>query len=111
MMTENPFTIEETVFVYCPASYEGKVVVPEGITDIGDRTCMFCQKVNAVELPDSLEGIGLCAFHGCNFERIKIPERCHYIADAAFLCCQNLKEIDFPDGLLVIGDAIFYCCI
>ena len=103
----SPFTIEDTVFVDCPASYEGKVVVPSGITDIGDKALMFCNKVNEIELPDSLEGIGLCAFHGCNFKAIKIPNKCQYIADAAFLSCQSLKEIDLPDGMLVLTEDLF----
>ena len=69
----SPFTIEDTVFVDCPASDEGKVVVPSGITDIGDKALMFCNKVNEIELPDSLEGIGLCAFEGCiNLRHIKM---------------------------------------
>ena len=86
-MNDTPFTIEDTVFVDCPTSYEGKVVIPDGITDIGDKALLFCNKVTDIELPETLEGIGLCAFHGCGFTHIKIPKRCQYIADAAFLCC------------------------
>lgn len=89
-MNSSPFTIEDTVFVDCPTSYVGKVVVPDGTTDIGDKAFLFCNGVNEVVLPDTLEGIGMCAFHGCGFSEIKIPARCQYIADYAFLCCQKL---------------------
>ena len=109
-MNNSPFTIEDTVFVDCPTSYEGSVVVPNGITDIGEKALMFCNKVNEVVLPDTLEGIGMCAFHGCNFKEISIPSKCLYISDYAFLCCQRLKEIDLPEGMLVLGEATFCGC-
>lgn len=67
-MNSNPFTIEDTVFIDCPTSYEGKVIVPDDITDIGDKAFLFCNKVNEVILPETLEGISMCAFHGCNFK-------------------------------------------
>lgn len=92
-MKKSSLTIEDTVFVDCPVSYKGKVVVPDGITDIGDKAFMFCNDVNEVIPPDTLEGIGMCAFHGCGFSKIKIPESCQYISDYAFLCCQQLKGI------------------
>ena len=107
---KSPFTIEDNVFVDCPTSYEGKVVVPDGITDIGDKALMFCNKVDEVKLPDSLEGIGMCAFHGCNFKEIKIPQKCQYIADAAFLSCISLREFDLPDGMLVLAEALLCGC-
>lgn len=109
-MNNSPFTIEDNVFVDCPVSYEGKVVVPDGIIEIGDKALMYCNKVNQVELPDSLEGIGMCAFHGCNFKEIKIPEKCQYIADAAFLTCMSLREIDMPEGMLVLTEALLCGC-
>lgn len=45
-MNNSPFTIEDNVFVDCHVSYEGKVIVPDGITDIGYKALMFCNKVN-----------------------------------------------------------------
>lgn len=69
-MNDKPFTIEDTVFVDCPIEYEGKVVVHDGITDIGDKAFMYCGKVTEVILPDSLESIWMTAFHGCNFKEI-----------------------------------------
>lgn len=69
-MSNSPFTIEDTVFVDCPTSYEGRVVVPNGITDIGDKALMFCNKVNEVILPDTLEGIGMLHFMGVTLKRL-----------------------------------------
>lgn len=107
-MNKNEFVIEETTFVNCPADYEGRVVVPDGITDIGDRAFMFCNKVTEVILPESLQGIGLASFHGCGFSHIKIPSSVTYIADTAFLCCTRLRELDLPEGMSVIANSL--CC-
>lgn len=97
-MNDNNFTIEDTTFVNCPADYEGCVVVPDGITDIGDRAFMFCDKVTEVILPESLQGIGLASFHGCGFSHIEIPPSVTYIADCAFLCCTHLRELALPEA-------------
>ena len=40
-MKNSSFTIEDAVFVYCPVSYKGKVIVPDGITDIGDKAFLI----------------------------------------------------------------------
>ena len=96
-LNNNPFTIEDNVFVDCPTSYEGEVVVPDGITDIGDKALMFCNKVNAVELPDTIEGIGLCAFYGCkSLESIALPHSMVEIYEYAFEGCENLRHIRMP---------------
>ncbi len=109
-MGSRDFVIEDGVFVSCPMEYEGRVVVPEGVADIGERAFLYCSGVTEVVLPQSLHGIGIAAFHGCGIYDIKIPKSMSYIADCAFLCCENLQEIELPDGLTVVCEGLLCGC-
>lgn len=106
--SDTNFTIEGSVFADCPADYSGKVIIPEGITKIGDKAFMFCDKVTAVILPKSLESIGQAAFHACGISTIDIPSSVTSIGFGAFLTCRNLKRLELPPGLKKIEEAL--CC-
>lgn len=71
--------------------YEGNaeyVVVPDGVTAIGD--CVFWQNKSLRE--------------------IRLPEGVAHISDAAFCTCENLETINFPKSLLYIGKDAFFAC-
>ena len=58
------FVVEGTVFVW----YEGTdkhVVIPEGITVIGNSAFYDCISLESVVIPSSVETIGITAFSGC----------------------------------------------
>ena len=107
----DPFTIRNNVFFECPSSFEGKVTVNNGVTFIAERAFWFCHDVKEVELPHSLNGIGMYAFAYSGLKQINIPGNCLHIAEGAFCSCHNLKEIDFPEGLLTLKENILCECI
>ena len=43
----------------------GDVVVPEGVTNIGDQAFYDCSSLTSITLPDGLTSIGDCAFYDC----------------------------------------------
>ncbi len=43
----------------------GKVVIPRGITKIGDQAFARCRNLTAVDIPNSVNEIGIFAFYGC----------------------------------------------
>lgn len=51
---------------YCPNACEGKVVVPEGITEIHGVAFYTCNKVTAVWVPASVKSINKYAFLDCH---------------------------------------------
>lgn len=93
----------------------GDIVVPDGVTRIGDsafdRFVDNNEGLISVTLPDSVETIGKYAFAHCpNLERINIPENLKTIEDYAFFQCKNLKDkLILPKSVEYIGDNVFMC--
>lgn len=66
-------------------SDQERVVLPDGLTHIGNSAFGWCIKLIAITLPDGLTHVG----------------------DEAFTACQNLSEITLPDSLTYIGKCVF----
>ena len=65
-----------------------KIIIEDGITEIGNYAFDYCINLMDVSIPDSLTRIG----------------------DNAFSCCKSLKEINIPDSVTSIGSQAFYQC-
>ena len=105
----------------CIIGYDGKllryggsdahVVVPEGVTRIGERAFRECKSLKSITLPDSLTEIGGLAFSGCSsLESITIPEGVTEIEKEVFERCSSLKSIILPEGVTKIGYRAFDKC-
>ena len=87
------------------------VVIPDGVTSIGDYAFRDCSKLINVTIPDSVTGIGKWAFNGCyGLTSITIPDSVTSIGDYAFFCCNKLTSIIIPDGVTSIGNDTFDSC-
>ena len=107
----------------------GDVVIPEGVTEIGNMAFAGCSIKN-VEIPDGVVYIGRNAFYQSGIESVKIPqsvtmldaeafcncgnlnnvllpERVEQISGSAFKGCSALKSIVIPDGVTKIGPSAF----
>lgn len=88
-----------------------KVVIKDGITEIGDNAFKSCGMLNAVQLPSTLTKIGYNAFWGCNeLTELIIPEGTSDIGYSAFWGCSGLSSIEMPSTLLNIGKNAFWGC-
>ena len=64
MSSNNDFEIKNGVLVkYTGAG--GDVVIPDGVTGIGDHAFSQCKSLTSVTIPDGVTSIGDCAFLGC----------------------------------------------
>ena len=87
------------------------IVIPEGVTSIGDYAFYGCSKLKSVSLPSTLKSIGDEAFDGCTWlENISIPDGVTRIAKKAFYQCRNLTNVELPSSLKSIGEEAFTEC-
>ena len=96
--------------------YDGEdenVVIPEGITAIGDGSYMtfLDKKVVSVKIPDTVTSIGAYGFFGCDtLPEIDIPDSVVSIGHHAFRQCTSLKSVTIPDSISCIERECFWSC-
>ena len=84
------------------------VVIPVGVTEIGDGAFKDCKSLESITIPESVTEIGDWAFEGCaSLESIKIPEGVTEIGGAAFNYCMALTSITIPHSVTQIGGSAF----
>lgn len=110
------------------------VIIPEGVTIIGDFAFSQAKGLTNIQLPDSLTSIGEYAFQGCdsletiiipdsvenidkgafqNSEKLKkvvLPKNLDSIAVDQFRSCSSLEEITIPNSVICISRSAFYGC-
>jgi len=70
------------------------VVIPEGVTSIGDQAFLHCSNLRTVVIPNSVTSIGIASFAECwSLTSITIPENVTSIDNLAFLSCFKLVEV------------------
>jgi hypothetical protein len=82
------------------------VVIPEGVTLIGEDAFDGCTKLTSVTLPSTLTAIGEGAFRNCGMKKIVIPDSVTKFGDRAFQYA-SLEEVTLPKGLKVIPVGMF----
>lgn len=88
----------------------GDVVIRDGTVRIADDVFKN-HAITSVQLPDSLQKIGNCAFEFCNeLKEVNFPEGLITIDGAAFAYCTQLENVVLPEGLKYLGDSAFRSC-
>ena len=89
----------------------GKIIIPEGVTSIGDFAFYECTSLGSIAIPESVTSIEDWAFNGCSsLESITIPARIISIGVSAFAGCTGLTSIKLPKDLTSIGNWAFNGC-
>ena len=101
--------IGEGAFLGCGQLKE--VSLPEGLSAIGKEAFCACPRLDGVELPATLEALDVGAFYNCTaLSAITLPDSLSEIGNFAFEGCKNLKSLKVGTSLATIGDMAFAFC-
>lgn len=100
--------IPEMAFYGCGQSDLGnsslkKVILPEGVTTIGDGAFSFAD-ITEIVLPTTLEIIGNDSFRSTEISMLSLPQGLKTIGTGAFYWCYNLTQLIIPSSVTSIGD-------
>ena len=88
-----------------------EVVIPKGVTAIGNMVFWHYTKLTEVTIPKGVKRIGDCAFTGCTgLTSVVIPESVQSIGDFAFSECTGLTSVSIPSSVKTIGVSAFAYC-
>ncbi|MCI8307805.1 MAG: leucine-rich repeat domain-containing protein [Lachnospiraceae bacterium] len=89
-----------------------KVVINEGVSDIGVMAFSDTWNIVGISFPKSVKTIGDAAFSVCrSLESVSIPEGVASIGEKSFSCCFTMNELSIPNTLTDIGKDAFYGCV
>lgn len=123
---EYAFMMSSVTKVYVPASVERiakcafnmapslttVVFAPDSkLKEIGEQAFEMCDKLEAIELPNSVETIGRSAFTFCeSLRKVNIPQSLTELAYGTFSTCPSLSKVVIPATCKKIGEFCFANC-
>ena len=104
-------TIDDNGVLTKYSGSETTVVIPDGVTGIGNEAFRDCTSLKGVTIPDSVTSIGYNAFLGCtSLTDVTIGSGVTSIGSEAFKNCTSLKGVTIPDSVTTIGSSAFKGC-
>lgn len=97
-------------FLYCRDSYYEPLVIPEGVTAIGEAAFSDTPVFFELQLPQTLTEISDKALYSTYIRNVEIPSGVKRIGDSAFYGCFNLETVKLSEGLEEIGGKSFAGC-
>ncbi len=87
------------------------VEIMSGVTSIGRRAFIECNKITKVTIPEGVTTIEDWSFYGCGYlKELTVPQGVTEIGFRAFSDCWSLKTVTINEGLTSIGSLAFYAC-
>lgn len=103
--------IKDGVLLGVRTCTDSLIVVPNGVTIIGDSALKNSKDLVGILLPNTLTVIGPSAFKNCmSLKVVNIPEGVKLIDRSAFKNCNELYGVLLPESLAYLGKECFADC-
>ena len=87
------------------------VVLPKGITHIGNEAFSNCTGLSEITIPNTVTSIGNYTFYGCSgLTSITIPNSVTSIGYSAFADCSSLTYVSLSQNVATIEESTFSDC-
>ena len=105
----NPFYYADNLYVN--GELVTDLVIPDGVTTIGNYAFYNCSSLTSITIPDSVTSIGDSAFYNSSsLTSVTIGDSVTMIGSNAFSSCSSLTCITIPDSITTVGNRAFYNC-
>ena len=102
-------TLGESALEGCTAITS--LTIPNGVTEINDRTFKDCTELRKITLHDNLTTIGNEAFRNCDsLRKLTLPDGLKKIGKLAFAYCKDLETLKIPGSVDKVGYGAFSFC-
>ncbi len=87
------------------------LILPDGLTTIGDAMFTYCTSLKSVSIPNSVKKIEGSAFYGSSsLKNVVFPENLDTLDTWAFMKCTSLESVSISKPLSRIGFEVFKGC-
>lgn len=87
-----------------------EIEIPKSVTSIGNYAFGECEKIKNIIIPDNVEIIGDYVFSSCdNLISVTLPKRLE-MGKGTFQSCNSLERVNLPENLKIVGENMFSFC-
>lgn len=91
----------------CPKKRRGAVKIKNGTQTITDNA-FYGSSIEEIEMPDSVKNLKECAFYNCQkLQKVNLSNSLKIIPNSCFGFCISLHEIKIPDSVEIIEEYAF----
>lgn len=99
----NDFILSEDKSCLAAIVDKKRVIIPDGVTVVGNGACATCSKMSMVQFSNSVVKIGVLSFaYAANLQSVELPTSLRELSWASFYLCDNLKTVTLPEGIVEI---------
>ena len=108
VLSEQIAVIDELAFY---GSSLSSIVIPSGVTTVGNSALGNCGNLTQIEFPDTVTSFGESVLTMChNLKSVKLPQNLTAIPQSTFFTCTKLITVVLPSNISEIGDYAFGGC-
>ena len=87
-----------------------RVIIPDGVTEIGNMAFWGCSELVSVTVPDSVTTIGSKAFYSCSaLSDLKLSLNITSLGNDVFVECVSLTQVSLPSAVKIGSNTFSQC--